>query len=187
MFLSWIAFLSRYVATAQNGLPFSSSVSLREPPSPQGEGFGCAPHRLICRSSLALPRGELSAELTERATLSVLAALGHLSQRERQGTYAKEIVNLHNERRPRNIPVGADASVRPLGNCGFADGFRENGCACRRADRVVRPYRTLCNFADGVRDFAGASCREGQDPPLRYDQNPLPSKRETAPEQAPGR
>ena len=34
--------------------------------------------------SLALPLGELSPQVTERA-LSVLAALGHLSQRERQG------------------------------------------------------------------------------------------------------
>ena len=34
--------------------------------------------------SLALPLGELSPKVTERA-LSVLAALGHLSQRERQG------------------------------------------------------------------------------------------------------
>ena len=33
---------------------------------------------------LALPLGELSPQVTERA-LSVLAALGHLSQRERQG------------------------------------------------------------------------------------------------------
>ena len=36
---------------------------------------------------LALPLGELSAKLTERA-LSVLAALGHLSHRERQGVRA---------------------------------------------------------------------------------------------------
>ena len=35
-------------------------------------------------SLLALPLGELSPKVTERA-LSVLAALGHLSQRERQG------------------------------------------------------------------------------------------------------
>ena len=40
-------------------------------------------------SPLALPLGELSPKVTERVhkcnTLSVLAALGHLSQRERQG------------------------------------------------------------------------------------------------------
>ena len=41
---------------------------------------------------MALPLGELSPQVTERAlqsflfTLSVLAALGHLSQRERHGT-----------------------------------------------------------------------------------------------------
>ena len=41
------------------------------------------------RSPLALPLGELSPQVTERVlpfALSVLAALGHLSQRERQGT-----------------------------------------------------------------------------------------------------
>ena len=43
------------------------------------------------RSPLALPLGELSPQVTERVlpfALSVLAALGHLSQRERQGVLA---------------------------------------------------------------------------------------------------
>ena len=46
----------------------------------------------ICYSPLALPLGELSPQVTERAlqsfvfALSVLAALGHLAQRERHGT-----------------------------------------------------------------------------------------------------
>ena len=42
---------------------------------------GCSP--------LALPLGELSPQVTERAALSVLAALGHLSRRERQGMPAR--------------------------------------------------------------------------------------------------
>jgi len=33
--------------------------------------------------------GELSPQVTERGSLSVLAALGHLSQRERQGVLAR--------------------------------------------------------------------------------------------------
>ena len=42
---------------------------------------------------MALPLGELSPKVTERAlpplrSLSVLASLGHLSQRERQGVLA---------------------------------------------------------------------------------------------------
>ena len=46
---------------------------------------------------MALPLGELSPQVTERAlqpflfALSVLAALGHLSQRERQGTLTRYI------------------------------------------------------------------------------------------------
>ena len=42
-------------------------------------------------SPLALPLGELSPKVTERAfPLSVLASLGHLSQGERQGMLALE-------------------------------------------------------------------------------------------------
>ena len=41
------------------------------PPSPRGR-HGCVPHRQICRSSLALPLGELSAKLTERVGRSLL-------------------------------------------------------------------------------------------------------------------
>ena len=38
--------------------------------------------------------------------------------------------------------VGADDSVGPLGSCGFAGDFRDNGAFCR-ADRGVRPYREM--------------------------------------------
>ena len=81
-------------------------------------------------------------------------------------------------------PVGADDPVRPLGNRGFAATFRKNGRAscgsmwastptnvvririgasifaglCRRADRVVRPYKALYGVADSVCRFASA-CR----------------------------
>ena len=50
-------------------------------------GEGVPPMRWAAvkqRTRSALPLGELSPQATERA-LSVLAALGHLSQRERQG------------------------------------------------------------------------------------------------------
>ncbi len=45
--------------------------------------------------------------------------------------------------------VGADDSVRPWGNCGFAAMFRKNGRAGRCGHR---PLQTLCGFA-GVRPF----------------------------------
>ena len=47
----------------------------------------------------------------------------------------------------------------------FYDTLRQNGRA-HRADRGVRPYRTLCVFADGACNFVIASCRgeRGIDP-----------------------
>ena len=50
--------------------------------------FLMSTYYVMGRSPLALPLGELSPQVTERVlpfALSVLAALGHLSQRERQG------------------------------------------------------------------------------------------------------
>ena len=54
----------------------------------------------VWRRPLALPLGELSPQATERVlrawtlfTLSVLAALGHLSQRERQGVFRYQSVH----------------------------------------------------------------------------------------------
>ena len=97
---------------------------------------------------------------------------------------------LHDVRRPRTTSCRADASVRPLGIFGFAATYRKNGHApCgsmwaspptngvrvrigasvfvglyRRADRVVRPYKTLRVFADGVCRFAIAFCAGGVEP-----------------------
>ena len=42
----------------------------------------------------------------------------------------------------------------------------------QRADRGVRPYRTVCVVADGACDFAIAHRRAGQAPPLHYDETP---------------
>ena len=53
------------------------------------------------------------------------------------------------------------ACGRRIDPCGRHDRFyetlRQNGRA-QRADRGVRPYRTLCVFADGVCNFAIAPC-----------------------------
>ena len=56
------------------------------------------PDRIKAPADLALPPGELSPQVTERVlavtyTLSVLALLGHLSQRERQ-EQAQQIILL---------------------------------------------------------------------------------------------
>ena len=62
---------------------------LYSPPPAQKE----SPGHSMAGQPLALPLGELSPKVTERAievhTLSVLAVLGHLSQRERQGLLAR--------------------------------------------------------------------------------------------------
>ena len=61
--------------------------------------------------------------------------------------------------------VGADASVRPIGNYDFAATFHKNGGAFCRADRVVRPYR-ICVVTENACNFAIACCRgeRGIDP-----------------------
>ena len=51
------------------------------------------------------------------------------------------------------------------GHIRFYDTLRQI-CDCPRADRVVRPYRTFCVFADGACNFAIVFCRgeRGIDP-----------------------
>ena len=92
-------------------------------------------------------------------------------------------------------PVGADASVRPWGNGKFAATYHKNECAScgesaastptnmvrirqgapvfmgafRRADRVVRPYG-CARVCVGAPKFVTLYRREGQAPPLRYDE-----------------
>ena len=95
VFVSVSAPLPLTSATAEAGAPIFQSI---------GADDSVRPKRMTCRPSvdecrlLALPLGELSPQVTERASqpfsnnkidwsvfpLSVLAALGHLSQRERQ-------------------------------------------------------------------------------------------------------
>ena len=97
--------------------------------------------------------------------------------------------------------VGADVSVRPAGYTRKIARFAANPHAvcrgrCRalpawgisdftircgkfaiapRADRVVRPYRTFCVFADGGCNFAIASCRVdvGIDPYRDFARSPF--------------
>ena len=92
-------------------------------------------------------------------------------------------------------PVGADASVRPWGNGKFAATYHKNECAScgesaastptnmvrirqgapvfmgafRRADRGVRPYG-CARVCVGAPKFVTLYRREGQAPPLRYDE-----------------
>ena len=130
------------------------------------------------------------------------------------------ITKSHNERRQRNMsvgvdahidpaagnrkiaptigdhaqrPVGADASVRPLGNCKFAATFRQIGRApygsmwastptnvmrirrgtfgfagvYRRADRVVRPYGCIPFRIGAFQIYDGVPRGRGRTPPLR--------------------
>ena len=91
-----------------------------------------------------------------------------------------------------HAPVGADASVRPAvctrehartnanpynicrGRCPHRPARRTSVFTIRcgkfaiapRADRGVRPYKTLCGFAENARNFAIACCRgeRGIDP-----------------------
>ena len=111
------------------------------------------------------------------------------------GFYPARAVKYHKfDRADANphAPVGADASVRSAGRIreyGRANAKPYHVCRgrCRalparrttvftihygdfaiapRADRGVRPYRTLCGLADGFCSFATASCRgeRGIDP-----------------------
>ena len=63
--------------------------------------FLMSTYYVMGRSPLALPLGELSPQVTERVlpfALSVLAALGHLSHRERQGIptpYTERCIEVH--------------------------------------------------------------------------------------------
>ena len=56
----------------------------------------------------------------------------------------------------------------------FYDTSKQNGHA-QRADRGVRPYRTLCDLADGVCGYAIARCRVdvGIDPYGNVTRSPL--------------
>ena len=59
---------------------------------------------------------------------------------------------------PAQRPVGADASVRPWGNCGFAAAVRKNGCAACGSMWASTPTNELC-IRIGTFVFEGASCR----------------------------
>ena len=128
----------------------------------------------------------LKAEILHRTNANS-QKLPHL----RRGGVLPRPRRMHNRNRTTNgdpvqRPVGADASVRPLGNYGFAATFRQIGRApcgesaastptnglricigvfvfagtsCR-ADRVVRPYGCV-RVRIGAYGFAMLCCREG--------------------------
>ena len=55
-------------------------------------------------------------------------------------------------------PVGADASVRPWGNRGFAATYRKNDCASCGESAASTPTNSV-RIRIGASVFAGASCR----------------------------
>ena len=148
--------------------------------------------RLFCprnpKISLDFCDIRLKAEILHRTNANS-QKLPHL----RRGGVLPRPRRMHNRNRTTNgdpvqRPVGADASVRPLGNYGFAATFRQIGHApcgesaastptnvvririgasvfaglCRRADRVVRPYgcARVCIGASGFATSyrAGGAC-----------------------------
>ena len=59
---------------------------------------------------------------------------------------------------PAQHPVGADASVRPLGNCKFATTYHKNGHAVCGSMWATTPTNVV-RFRIGAFVFAGAPCR----------------------------
>ena len=82
-------------------------------------------------------------------------------------------------RRIRKMFVGVDAQIDPHGARPFFTKRCGEFAITQRADRVVRPYKTLCAVAVRCAGLQLRPAREGQASPLHYDETRYISERTT--------